>query len=599
MSVFSIFLWIMMRMTEFNSEEHNVLDTYDYIIVGGGSAGAILAGRLAENSNLSVLLIEAGGEGFSLLNIPVLGPLKQLSELDWQYTTVPQKCSCFGLNKNVSKWPSGKILGGSTHLNYMIYLKGDIRDYETWESPESHDWSFADINFYFEKSRKCDEFKSSWDGSTEVRHPLYVTDLSNAVLNAARELGYSVYDDSSKQRTGFMKPDLNLNSVGQRWTSDQYLKKVKDKNKNIHVLTNTVAEEILLLDGFEAHAVKIKRNEITSIIKAKVEVVVSAGTVGSAKLLMLSGIGPRQSLSNANVSVKIDLPVGKNLQDHITTGLDLGILKQHLFSFTDLMKPSSAYEYFVHSQGPFTSGLVDVIGVVHSSLVNPRHEMPDLEFMVLVAGLSSDKGIFFQHAMGISQKVWNEYFRPLINESVVSIMPVLLHPKSSGEIRLNPSNPYGMPDIDPSYLTEETDVDTLVEGIKIVRNIIETNSLRKFGLRFNNNIFPGCGSWKFNSDEYWRCYVRHLTLTVYHPVGTCKMGNLENGGVVDHRLRVYKTNKLRVVDASIMPNLPSANPNAAVLMIAEKAADLIKENFYTRQSTCRVQHVLVPPKTCT
>lgn len=134
-------------------------------------------------------------------------------------------------------------------------------------------------------------------------------------------------------------------------------------------------------------------------------------------------------------------------------------------------------------------------------------------------------------------QVWNEYFRPLINESVVSIMPVLLHPKSSGEIRLNPSNPYGMPDIDPSYLTEETDVDTLVEGIKIVRNIIETNSLRKFGLRFNNNIFPGCGSWKFNSDEYWRCYVRHLTLTVYHPVGTCKMGNLENGGVVDHRLR--------------------------------------------------------------
>lgn len=148
--------------------------------------------------------------------------------------------------------------------------------------------------FYFINS-------GSWDGSTEVRHPLYVTDLSNAVLNAARELGYSVYDDSSKQRTGFMKPDLNLNSVGQRWTSDQYLKKVKDKNKNIHVLTNTVVEEILLLDGFEAHAVKIKRNEITSIIKAKVEVVVSAGTVGSAKLLMLSGIGPRQSLSNANV----------------------------------------------------------------------------------------------------------------------------------------------------------------------------------------------------------------------------------------------------------------------------------------------------------
>ncbi|EEB18074.1 glucose dehydrogenase, putative [Pediculus humanus corporis] len=580
---------------------------FDLLHIGGGSAGSIIAGRLSDNLNdATILLIEAGGHGYDIFNIPFLGPLKQMSSIDWQYTTIPQKNSCFALENNVSKWPSGKILGGSTHLNYMIHLEGDVNDYKSWKDPHSNDWDENDINYYFTKSKKCfsnRQCKFKIDkGSVNVRNSIHSTKLSDAILDAAKELGYSLNDLNSKTSTGFMKPFLNINEMGMRWTSDQYLKGVMTKRKNVKILTHAIVEKILLLNNYEAYGVSVRTICGQSLtIHANLEIIVSAGTIGSPKLLMLSGIGPKNSLHESNISSKVDLPVGKNLKDHLTTGLDLVILDKHLFSYVDLMLPSSAYEFFARGKGPFTSGLVDVVGVVRSSLMGKfdgKNTSPDLEFMVMMAGVSSDQGVFMRKSMGISQKVWENYFKFFTNESVVSILPVLLHPKSVGEMNLNPNDPNGMPLIDPKYLSHENDVFTLVEGIRTIRKITKTKSLADFGVRFNDKKFPGCENWKFDSDEYWRCYVKHLTLTVYHPVGTCKMSEMGIDGVVDYNLRVHKTNKLRVIDASIMPTLPSSNPNAVVIMIAEKGSDMIIENHNNRFSSCSIRDMFITPKVC-
>ncbi|NP_001136328.2 glucose-methanol-choline (gmc) oxidoreductase [Nasonia vitripennis] len=520
---------------------------YDYIIVGAGSAGSILAKRLAD-AGANILLVEAGGVPSYFFNIPILTPLFLNTVYDWQYVTVPQENACKGLINNQSAWPAGRILGGSSRLNNMIYVRGHPKDYDPW---------FLDYE----------------DPTVGNGGPLYVNDqtlhseLSDAILKGVRQLLYPIGNINEELSTGFMKVQLTIKD-GERWSTDRIL--YGNRKKRLRIMINSLVHKILF-QGSKAVGIQFSRQRQTFKALASKGVIVSAGAVGSPKLLMLSGVGPKEHLNNLKIQTVADLPVGHNLMDHLITGLDLITLKKNIaMSIVDLLNPYSMLEYYLHGTGPWTSGGVNVLGTFHSKFQKDMLSEPDLQIMTFPVGISQDNGILMKKNLRIIDETYDEYFAPLAYQTTISVAPVLLHPKSKGEIRLKSPDPFDAPVIDPKYLSNEEDLLKLIDGIYFVKKLIKTDAMKKLGAELYKKPFPGCENIVFDTLEYWKCYVSHLTMTTYHFAGTCQMGN-----VVNSDFGVYKTSNLFVVDASVLPKLPSGNINAPIVMLAEKAAKLL------------------------
>ncbi|XP_020294039.1 glucose dehydrogenase [FAD, quinone]-like isoform X2 [Pseudomyrmex gracilis] len=525
------------------------MQQYDYIVVGAGTAGSLLASRVAED-NHSILLLEAGGTAPYFLDIPLLTPMIQKSVYDWQYLTVPQEHACKSLINNQSRWPKGKLLGGTSRLNYMAYVLGHWLDYETW---------FPNFT----------EFTAKTDKTVSISDLRWNSEFADIILEAIKELNHNVTNLNSQMATGFMKAQLTMEN-GKRWSSDQVLN--HKYNPTLVVLTHARADKILVNLDKKAEGIEFVRfgNKYTAI--AKEGVILSAGAVESPKLLMLSGIGPRKHLEDLNISVINDLPVGQFLVDHVLTGLDLVVLNTSLgLNLFDILNPISAINYFLFGEGPWTSAGIEVLGSFYSALHTNKSAPPDLQLMVLPLGASEDHGFILKNTIGISDEVYNEYFASLSYENTVTIAPVLLHPKSNGEIQLRSNDPADKPLIDPKYLSNKDDIDTLVEGLYFMKELLNTSVMRTNGVSLNKKPFPGCKNHVFDTRDYWRCYVQHLTLTSYHPAGTCRMDN-----VVDASFKVYNMKNLYVVDSSVLPSLPSGNINAAVIALAQKAAIMFK-----------------------
>ncbi|XP_008553797.1 glucose dehydrogenase [FAD, quinone] isoform X1 [Microplitis demolitor] len=514
--------------------------TYDYVIVGAGSAGITLAAKLIDAGH-KIIIIEAGGTAPTFADIPVLAPLFQLSNYDWQYKTVPQNHSCKALINNQSLWPMGKILGGSSRLNYMAYVEGHQDDYWWFDDYHNHKLS---------------------NESTES--PRWCSELCEAILQSVEEINQSKKIDESFD---FNKVKLTITD-GERWSTDRLLKPRYGNNLKIKFKSN------------KAESVELTKWGKRFVVYGSKGVIISAGAIGTPKLLMLSGIGPRNQLEKLNIKVISDLPVGKNLVDHILTGIDLVIVDKSLsISVPQLLKPTSAFNYLLFRQGPWTSAGIEVVGTV------ARNSSPDLQFMVIPVGVSQDNGVVLRKAMGIKDQVFDEYFAPLAYKTAVTIAPVLLHPKSTGEVKLKSSDPLDDVIINPNYLASKDDVSILIKGLRLIEKLISTKAMKALGASLYKKPFPGCENINFGTDDYWECYIRQLTLTSYHPAGTCKLGS-----VVNNSFRVLGTKNLYVVDASVLPSLPSGNINAAVMMIASKAADLIIKsanklnNFHTKNN---------------
>ncbi|KAL1130662.1 hypothetical protein AAG570_011904 [Ranatra chinensis] len=607
--IFSMFLFIHKQCEnarEWALKEFDLphLKEYDFIVVGGGTAGSIVASRLSEDANHSVLLIEAGGESSFIHDIPLSAPMIQQSVYDWQYETVPQDNACLGMRDQVSCWPMGKIVGGTSRLNYMIYLRGHERDYASWANGE--DWTSSDVLFYFKRSEnqqghfRNDTKHHGTQGSVYVTDLSFKTELASSLLNAGEELGYPTKDLNildAKATPGMMETQVTAHD-GARWSSEHTLKRrlvsSGRKSNNLHLMTNSIVTKVLLLNKFEAQGVVVRRDGHLEKIFAKKSVILSAGTIGTPKILMLSGIGPSAHLRQHNIEPYVNLPVGENLQDHVTTGLDLVLLNWTLplSSTTVLKTPIAAYQYLVHGDGVLTHPGCETIGLFHME----NDTLPDIQLMALPAGLSTDAGVVLRRAMCISDKLWNGYFSSLVSQQVITILPTLLHPKSRGTVRLRSSNPNDPPVIDPRYLTEKCDANILIKGIRLIEKLVKTKSMSRLGARINNRPMPSCESHEFGTDPYWECYIRQLTLTAYHPVGTCKMGR-DPGSVVNYDLSVHNTHRLHIIDASIMPTMPSANINAAVMMIAEKGADILKYKWFTHFNKCWKMDIFVTGRT--
>lgn len=423
------------------------------------------------------------------------------------------------------------------------------------------------------------------NGYLTVQESPWRSPLSLAFLQAGQELGYKIRDINGKYQTGFMISQGTIRRGSRCSTSKAFLRPVRNR-RNLHVSLFSQATQVIIdPTDKRASGVKILKNNRAYIVKAKREVILSAGTIGSAQILMLSGVGPAEHLSSFNIPVYSDLKVGHHLQDHIGLGGLTFIIDDPISFRRDRYQTFPvAMEYILREKGPLTNlGGVEGLAFVNSRYANKTMDWPDVQFHFAPSSVNSD-GRQIKKITGLRDSVYNTVYKPLVKSETWTILPLLLRPRSSGWIRLRTSNPLDYPIINPNYFTHREDILTLIEGIRIALAVSNTSAFQRFNSRPHRIPFPGCAKYEFDTDDYWECSMRHFTFTIYHPTGTCRMGPAwDPDAVVDPRLRVYGISGLRVIDASIMPEIVSGNTNAPVIMIGEKGADMIKEDWLLLQ----------------
>lgn len=568
--------------------------TYDYIIVGAGAAGSVLANRLSED-DVSVLLLEAGEEETNkpMYDIPWNAPAAQGTEADWKYSTVPQKYSHFSTKNNVSLWPRGRGLGGSTLLNGLVYIRGSRYDYDLWEQNGCNGWGYDDVLPYFLKSENMRTTTGIDKEYHSKKGPMSVTDVTmtevaDKFFDAAEELGYKVLDCNGNKgdNEGFCKMQATIGD-GMRWSAFRAFLLPVIKRPNLHISVRSHVTKVLF-EGKRAVGVEVIKDGRKTILKATKEVILSAGSVGSPQILMLSGIGPKQHLKDLKIPLVVDLPVGEILKDHMMYFTKASIAKPISFTQQKVHTTWNWLKYHLFRSGPLVNNAaLEANGFLR---FNKKEKYPDIQ-LIMVNSLA-EHGEAYDH-FNFKPEIEKELFSSIHNTSVTpegfSVAIFLLHGKSRGSLKLKSKDPFDYPIIDPNYLADPDDVQTFVKGINAVRELLNTKALKSIGTEFWNKPFSGCAREKFDSNDYWKCMVRHLAGTVYHPTATCKMGNEhDKEAVVDTKLRVKGTDGLRVVDASIMPELVSGNTMAPTYMIAEKASDIIRgintvEKFKRRQ----------------
>ncbi|XP_070500739.1 glucose dehydrogenase [FAD, quinone] [Chironomus tepperi] len=572
----------------YNHESRNreVLNKkYDFIVVGAGSAGCALAARLSENPEWNVLLIEAGANENLLMDVPMAVHFLQGYDINWGYKTEPSKTSCLAMNNNQCNWPRGKVMGGSSVLNYMVYTRGHPKDYDNWSSLGNEGWDFKNVSYYFRKLENniVPNITPNYhgkNGPNTVSSINFKSQAARAFVAAGIESGYPYVDYNGPSQVGYSFLQASIENGLRKSTNAAYLHPIKFR-RNLHVRKNSIVTKLLMDDNNNVYGVEFYTNKKYYKVNATKEVLLSAGALNSPQIMMLSGIGPSKHLKAVGITPKVNLAVGYNLIDHTAPGALTYVVNSTALNVQNILDLNIIDEYFNELDGPMSSaGGVESIAFLETEKSYDKDGYPDLEFLQLGGSVSADP--VFKRNFGIRDDVYNEMFAGLERSetSTFMVFPMVMRPKSRGRIKLRSSNPFDAPVIMPNYFSDQYDVDISVRGIRKLIELSKTNALRKIDAKFLSTPVPGCKHLTYDSDEYWDCYTRHFTFTIYHHCGTAKMGpRSDKRAVVDSTLKVYGVKGLRVVDASIMPDIVTGHTNAPVIMIAEKAADLIKNEW--------------------
>jgi len=522
---------------------------YDYIIIGAGSAGCVLANRLTVNGQNNVALFEAGKPS----NIwKVKMPLAILYTMhdpkyNWKYYSEPEP----HLHNRRLFCPRGKMIGGCSAHNGMVFVRGNPNDFERWASFGLTDWSYEKVLPYFKKIETWSEGENEFRGGSgllPVNQSKNKNPLFKAFINSAGEAGYKINPDmNGKEQEGFGMYDVTINNGERASVSKHYLDPARSR-KNLKIFTESFVERILF-DGKKAIGIEVKiKNEVKKIYANK-EVILSGGSINSPQLLLVSGVGSAEHLKDKGINVVHDLEgVGKNLQDHLETYIQQECnTKDTLYSYVNKLNMIRiGIQWFLNKSGPCSTSFLEAGGFAKSS---PEREYPNIQFHFFPAFVI-DHGLVDPDRHG-----YQLHASPN-------------HPKSRGFVKLKSSNPYEYPHIQFNYLENEDDLKQMIECIEVARKILGQNSMKPYA---GKEVGPGS---EVQTHELYEEYIRSKAETAYHPSCTLKMG-VDKLAVVDQKLKVHGLENIRVVDASVMPEITSGNLNAPTLMIAERAAEFI------------------------
>ncbi len=527
--------------------------TFDYVIIGAGAAGCVLANRLSADSRVSVALLEAGGRDDSvLIRIPAGFANLMGTKVNWIFDTVPQG----HLDNRRMFLPQGKVLGGSTSINAMLYVRGNRLDYDGWHNLGNEGWGYEDVLPYFKLSESNDRFNDEYHGSGG---PLHVADqvqhnpLSRAFVRAAQEVGIPYNPDpNGRQQDGVFYHQVTQRDVRRESAATAFLHPV-EKRGNLTVITEAMVTRVIL-KGNRAVGATYARRGSEEAVQASSGVIVSAGPINSPKLLLLSGIGDAQELKALGIETTHHLPgVGKNLHDQLEVYVTAECTKPISYTGENRWHRAllHAIQYGLYKTGPATATITEAGAFVRSSDSVPS---PDIQLHMLPAYV-----------------VWKDNARNAarIPGHGITILACNIHPRSRGEVRLVSADPGASPAVNPNYLADPEDWEISIEGFHWIRRVLSAEAFKPF---LADERMPGRN---VRTDEDIRNYIRKWGKTDYHPVGSCKMGSDEMA-VVDSHLRVRGMERLWVVDSSIMPSIISGNTQAPSMMIGEKGAAMIR-----------------------